>query len=106
MAATRLTHPITIRPASEHDLPMLERLAALDETADLHLPTLLAEQDGKAVAALSLSDGLIAADPFVRTGDAVALLRLRAARLTGAIAAPQRSVLRLRRHRRTITARA
>lgn len=72
---------ITIRTATEADVPMLARLSALDETATIHLPALVAERDGQPVAARSLADGLVAADPFAPTSELVELLELRAARL-------------------------
>jgi hypothetical protein len=65
-------------PAGPVDQGTLARLAALDETEPLAEPVLLAVSDGKAVAALSVADGRVAADPFARTADAVAMLRLRA----------------------------
>lgn len=73
---------ITIRSATPDDAAVLDRLAALDETARIFLPALLAEHDGRPVAALSLADGMTAADPFVRTTSVVELLELRARRLT------------------------
>jgi hypothetical protein len=45
---------------------------------------LLALIDGKAVAALSLRDGRVVANPFVRTDAEVVLVRLRRARAAGA----------------------
>ena len=60
------------------DAGTLTRLAALDETEPLTGDVLLAVADGRAVAALSVDDGRVVADPFARTGEAVALLRLRA----------------------------
>jgi hypothetical protein len=72
-------------PASLHllragpvDAGTLTRLAALDETEPLTGEVLLAVADGEAVAAVSVHDGRVAADPFARTGEAVALLRMRA----------------------------
>src|SRR5918994_7421584 len=65
-------------PAEPVDAGTVARLAALDETEPLAAPVLLAVADGQAVAALSVADGRVAADPFARTGEAVALLRLRA----------------------------
>ena len=59
-------------PAGPVDAGTLTRLAALDETEPLTGDVLLA------VAAMSVDDGRVAADPFARTGEAVALLRLRA----------------------------
>jgi hypothetical protein len=41
------------------------------------------ERDGRPVAAVSLSDGAVIADPFVATADVVALLQLRARQLGG-----------------------
>jgi hypothetical protein len=60
------------------DAGTLTRLAALDETEPLTGDVLLAVADGRAVAAMSVADGRVVADPFARTSDAVALLRLRA----------------------------
>jgi hypothetical protein len=65
-------------PAGPVDAGTVARLAALDETEPLTGEVLLAVADGEAVAAMSVDDGRVAADPFARTGDAVALLRLRA----------------------------
>lgn len=73
---------ITIRPAADADAHVLAQLAALDETAEIQLPALIAERDGRPVAARSLADGRIAADPFTHTVDVVELLELRAARLS------------------------
>lgn len=92
MRSTRHTESsITIRAANAADTAVLHRLAALDETATIFLPALIAEQDGRPVAALSLADGMVAADPFVRTTSIVELLELRAQRLT------RQSASRLRR---------
>lgn len=95
---------ITIRTATHADAPILARLAALDETAAIHLPALIAEEDGRPVATRSLADGMIAADPFTRTADVIELLELRASRLTGP--APRRRVLGALRARRPVVARA
>jgi hypothetical protein len=65
-------------PAGPVDAGTLARLAALDETEPLTGDVLMAVADGRAVAALSVADGRVVADPFARTGEAVALLRLRA----------------------------
>jgi hypothetical protein len=70
---------VTIRPAYPDDATVLERLAALDSRRALRGPVLLAERDGRPVAALALDDGRIAADPFAPTADLVALLRVHAA---------------------------
>ena len=62
---------------------MVRRLAALDDAPVLEGQSLLALIDGEAVAALSLEDGRVVSNPFVRTEDAVALLNLRAEHLKG-----------------------
>jgi hypothetical protein len=80
------TESVVLRPATDFDAPIVRRLAALDDAPRLTGPVLLALVDGEAVAALSLEDGRVVADPFRLTGDAVALLRLRAQHLTPAVA--------------------
>jgi hypothetical protein len=71
----------SLRWAGPGDDPVLRRLAELDSTRSLRQPVLLAECDGVALAAMSVADGRVAADPFEPTAQAVALLRLRAAQL-------------------------
>ncbi len=66
-------------PAASVDAGTVTRLEALDEVEPLAHPVLLAVADGRAVAALSVADGRVAADPFTRSEEAVAMLRLRAA---------------------------
>jgi len=70
---------VVIRPAHPDDAATLQRLAALDSRRPLRGRVLLAERDGRPVAALSIDDGRIAADPFAPTADLVALLRVHAA---------------------------
>ena len=69
---------LSLLAAEPVDAPAVARLAALDETEPLAGPVLLAVADGRPVAALSVTDGRVAADPFTHTADAVAMLRLRA----------------------------
>jgi hypothetical protein len=73
--------PLTVRFAGAADEPALRRLAELDCAAVPSVPLLLGERDGRAVAALSLNDGTVVANPFVATADVVALLELRARQL-------------------------
>jgi hypothetical protein len=79
---------LTLRPARPADAESIDDLAAMEEVV-LHAPVMVAVRASEAVArplaetdqvvaALSLADGTVAADPFVRTADAVALLRMRA----------------------------
>jgi hypothetical protein len=70
-----------IRFAADEDALTLRRLAGLDSTPPLGGRVLIAEDDGVAVAALSIDDGRIAADPFHRTRTPLALLRMRASAL-------------------------
>lgn len=79
-AAQPFWGPIIVRIATAGDRSSLERLAELDST-ELPGATLIGELQERPVAALSLSDGTVIADPFVATGDVVALLRLRAQQL-------------------------
>jgi hypothetical protein len=72
---------LMIRRAVAADKAALEHLAELDCASRVCDPVLLAEQDGRAVAALSLNDGTAIADPFKPTADIVALLRFRARQL-------------------------
>jgi len=69
---------ISLRAAEAGDEQTLRVLAELDEEPELRGDTMLALLDGEAVAAISLDDGRVVANPFVATRDAVALLRLRA----------------------------
>lgn len=72
------SHSIIIRHSVEEDVRTLAGLATLDSRPALRGPALLAEVDGVARAALDLSDGSVAADPFAPTTELVELLRLRA----------------------------
>lgn len=69
---------VVIRPAYPDDHAVLSRLASLDSQRPLAAPTLVAERDGRILAALSAADGRAIADPFAPTADLVALLRLHA----------------------------
>jgi hypothetical protein len=91
---------IVIRLATTADRSTLSNLAELDSRHPLAGPAMLAEVDGTVRAALDLSDGSVAADPFVRTAEVVEMLRLRARRLEGQ---PTRRVrARLRHPRRAL----
>jgi hypothetical protein len=74
-----------VRPATERDAVVLTRLAELDSAPPLIGDVLLAEEKGVTVAATSLADGRVIADPFRLTGPARAALRARA-RALGAVA--------------------
>jgi len=72
---------VTLRVAVAADFPALIRLAALDSNPVPRHPVLLAVAGRELRAAISLADGLVAADPFRRTDGLVALLRERARQL-------------------------
>jgi len=72
-----------LRLAGAAETQVVRRLAALDDAPELEGQVLLALIDGEAVAALSLRDQRVVANPFVLTRDVVALLRLRAEHLLG-----------------------
>jgi hypothetical protein len=84
MTAFRTAPTVLIRAARGSDGSDLVRLAALDSA---HVPAgdlLVAETDGRLIAALDPDSGVAIADPFRPTADVVALLELRAQRLNGA----------------------
>jgi hypothetical protein len=68
--------------APEHDAALRE-LSQLDSARAVTRPALMAVVDGRLLAAASLHDGRVVADPFAETEDAVRLLRLRVAELRG-----------------------
>jgi hypothetical protein len=78
---TTHTDIISIRLATPDDAVALARLAALDSSPVPSGPVLLGEREGRLEAAVALEGGAPIADPFVASGDVVALLQLRAARL-------------------------
>ena len=73
---------LTIRVATPSDARAVQRLAALDSAYGFNGRVLLAEADGELVAAISLVDGSVIADPFKPTAEIVRLLRLRCYQIT------------------------
>jgi hypothetical protein len=69
--------PPLIRAATPHDAPALARLAGLESRASLRGHVLIAETDGRPVAAVALTSGAIVADPFLPSAGAVRALRER-----------------------------
>lgn len=88
--ATRPDAGVTLRLAEAGDRVAVHRLEALDESTPLAGRILLASRESDVVAALSLTDGRVAANPFLPTADAVALLRLRAEHIDGSAPQPRR----------------
>ena len=70
-----------IRPATPADDAAIAALAALDSQRPIASPALIGERDGCPVAAISLADGRIVADPFVPTAQLATVMRLRAGAL-------------------------
>lgn len=73
--------PVLIRNASDRDAQKLHRLAVLDSAPDLHGPAIVAEREGRVIAAMPLDGGRAIADPFEPSADVVRLLELRRAQL-------------------------
>jgi len=80
-----------IRRTTPDDAAALRRLAALDSKRPIESDALVAEVDGKLLAAVSLTGDEAIADPFQPTADLVAMLEMRAAQLATP-PAPRRSL--------------
>jgi hypothetical protein len=81
---------LVVRRGRPADASELARLAALDSARALTGSTIVAEVEGRMVAAVSLHDGRVIADPFEPTADVVAVLRLHTAGGRSAKARPRR----------------
>jgi hypothetical protein len=77
-----------IRRATDADRDVLERIARLDTQQPLDGPALIGEVGGKPAAAIAISDGRVIADPFARTSNLVALLRVRHRALRAVVLTP------------------
>jgi hypothetical protein len=73
--------PLVLRLATHADRRSIERLAQLDSTLPPGGQLLIGELQGSIVAAVSLSDGRVIADPFVASRGILELLALRARQL-------------------------
>ncbi len=67
---------VTVRPYLPEDRRSLWRLAALDDRRVPAEPVLVAEADGRLVAAVSKRTGEAVADPFEPTAHLVEILRV------------------------------
>jgi hypothetical protein len=87
-ARMRYSRPVAIRLLDDdRDRRELARLEAIDSASrPLGGEVLGAEVEGKLVAAISLADGEVIADPFRPTAATVELLELRARQLGGSTA--------------------
>ena len=86
---------LVLRRGRPADAAELTALALLDSARPLTGPSLVAENHGRLVAAVSLHDGRVVADPFIPTADVVEMLRLRTAGGRSAKARPRRGLPRL-----------
>ena len=77
------TPTIALRIAGADEAGVVRRLAALDDARPLRGQVLLAVVNGEPVAALSLQDGRVVANPLVLTELPVSLLRLHHRHLMG-----------------------
>src|SRR3954468_2191784 len=76
------TPTIALRPAAADEAADVRRLAYLDSQRPLRGDVLLALQDAIPVAAVSLADGRVVAEPLAKTADMFERLKLRAEALT------------------------
>jgi hypothetical protein len=81
-AEPKATPVIALRRADADEADDLRELAALDSKRPLTGEAIVALVDGRLVAAISLDDLRIVADPLVPTADVRVLLRQRATQLT------------------------
>jgi hypothetical protein len=86
-AADRAVLEVRIRYAGSADERALVHLAALDSAQIPQQPVVVAEVDGDLLAAMSLWDGQVVADPFRHTRALVELLTVRAAQIQSAAGA-------------------
>lgn len=83
---------IVIRLAGHGDHAALARIAGRDSRPVPPAPVLLAERDGRPLAARSLETGAVVADPFAPTADLVELLAIAARTASAADAGAGRRV--------------
>jgi hypothetical protein len=91
--SNELNPTITIRRLSstDADRAALARLAELDSAHTLNGSALGAEVEGRLLAAISIDTGQVVADPFSRTSELRAMLKLRLAQLNRPHAGRRRS---------------
>ena len=70
-----MSSTVVLRPASPEDARSLHRLAVLDSSVAPRGEVVMAFRGAEPVAAVSVTDGHVVADPFARTADVVDLLR-------------------------------
>ena len=89
MSSMSTSSTIAMRAATtDSDERIVHKLALLDSAADPAGPVVIALVDGRPVAAASLVDGHVVADPFEPTADVVELLQARVAASARSAARP------------------
>jgi hypothetical protein len=80
---TQINSAMTIRrmDLADRDLQALAHLTELDSRRQLVGPVLGVEVEGRLLAAISVATGEVIADPFSRTSELRAMLKLRVAQL-------------------------
>jgi hypothetical protein len=86
---------VVVRRGRPADVDAVEILAALDSSRPLTGRIVVAELDGRVVAAISQHDGRVVSDPFVPTADLVEMLRVHTAGGRSTAARPRRRWLPL-----------
>ena len=76
-----MLNELVLRADRPHDEQALRQLALLDSVRPIKGRALLAEVDGRAVAAIGIDDGKVVADPFEHTAEVVEILKVRAERM-------------------------
>jgi hypothetical protein len=87
---------ITIRRLGDNDAGALARLAELDSSRVPMGPVLGAEVGERLMAAISIANGRVLADPFSPTAELQGLLKVRVAQLNGKGRRPRRRRMRQR----------
>jgi hypothetical protein len=81
---------VTLRAGESRDIAALVVLAARDDARPLTWPVLVADLDGRLLAAVSLVDCAVIADPYEPTAALVELLRARVRQLGAGCARSRR----------------
>ena len=70
-----MSQTVVLRPAGTDEQATVRRLSYLDSSRPLRGEVMLGYVGEQAVAAVSLRDGRVVADPFVHSADVVEMLR-------------------------------
>jgi BarA-like signal transduction histidine kinase len=90
MSSMTSTSTLLLQHASPADDAALTDLSRLDSARPISRPALMAIVDGRLIAAASLTDHRIVADPFAETTQATNLLRIHLAEISNRRRTPPR----------------